>query len=203
MGLGRCLQGAVYASGHDPGRQNSQIQEIKQEVALSPSFLVTYLERLCFLFLQLWFFPKDCGSWSTWEEHLYNLVRASLNLKLCLSPSPLKLLHQYTISSTPPKKDFMYWLEWLILIISRKQASFYTVRTGRSVSGIQWTVWSPALDAPRPWMGSSSNHTLTRTRELGVQTPQGQGYDLSHQVHNLNQQKDWLRVRGTQSEVRG
>ena len=88
------------------------------------------------------------------------------------------------------------------MIISRKQTSFYTVRTGRSVSGIQRTAWSPALDAPRLWMGNSSNHTLTKTWKLGVQTPQGWGYNLSHQVHNLDQQKDWLKVGGIQSEVR-
>lgn len=77
------------------------------------------------------------------------------------------------------------------------------VRTGRSVSGIHRTVWSPRRDAPRLWMGNSSNHTLTRTWKLGVQTPQGWGYNLSHQVHNLDQQKDWLRVRGIQSKVSG
>ena len=76
------------------------------------------------------------------------------------------------------------------------------VRTGRTVSGIQRTAWSPALDAPRLWMGNSSNHTLTKTWKLGVQTPQGWGYNLSHQVHNLDQQKDWLKVGGIRSEVR-
>ena len=97
VGLGHGFSRCSVLINHCPVlvslREKPQTQETEIGSAPLTSCLVPYLERLCFLFLQLQFLLKilvlevNGGGRNVYA----NLIRASLNLKLCLSHDVLRL----------------------------------------------------------------------------------------------------------------
>lgn len=198
------LQGTVYASSHYPGRWNSQIQELKVgsgPLTIIPSDLLGEVVLPVSATLVSPRLKTPVPEVNGGERNFCtNLDRASLNLKLCLSPGHLKLLGQQS-SKPKKKKKGVFILAGIIDLDYHKEAGFFLHSGNRKKC-----VWN-SKDSLGPLLmpldcgwAIAATTPLTRTWKPGVQTPQGCGCSLSHWAHNLDQQKDWPRVRGIQSE---